>query len=230
MSFVTIGVTVGSALYASHKAKSANKAQQSGMDQAIEQQGQTKDEALALYKPYVDAGTSSLQKMLGMTGQGGSTFDITQDPSYQFRMDQSNKALETSAASKGGLMSGGFANQALKRAGEFASTEYANIYQRLSGIATLGMNAAGASANVVTNYGANVSNLLTGKGQAQASMYTAQANIAKDMAGGIAGATGGGYGGMTGWGGGRRNPGNTGDFGSGAYGGRALWGDDPYGN
>lgn len=177
MTWVTVGVTVGSALFSNHKAKSANNAQQQALNQAIQVQGTTKDEALNLYKPYVDAGNSSLQKMLGMTGQGGTPFDITQDPSYQFRMDQSNKALESGAAAKGGLLSGGFANQALKRAGEFASTEYSNIYSRLSNIAALGMNATGASANVVTNYGANVSNLYTGKGQAQASMYVAQANI-----------------------------------------------------
>lgn len=55
---------------------------------------------------------------------------ITQDPSFQFRMDQGRKALESSAAGKGILRSGDTMKDLLAYGQNFASQEYGNIYNR----------------------------------------------------------------------------------------------------
>lgn len=88
-------------------------------------------------------------------------YDITVDPSYQFRKDEGMRALETSAAAKGGLLSGGFARSALRYAQDYASTEYSNIYNRLATIANKAQTVGNASsynqsiASLIADQGAN---------------------------------------------------------------------------
>jgi anti-sigma28 factor (negative regulator of flagellin synthesis) len=56
--------------------------------------------------------------------------DLTQDPSYQFRLGQGANALDMSAASKGMLMSGAQAKAITQYGQNFASQEYTNAYNR----------------------------------------------------------------------------------------------------
>jgi hypothetical protein len=61
---------------------------------------------------------------------GTEQFNFQADPGYGFRMSEGLKALERSAAARGGLMSGG-AGKALQRYGQdLASQEYGNAFQR----------------------------------------------------------------------------------------------------
>ena len=55
---------------------------------------------------------------------------ITDDPSYQFRLDEGLKALERSAAARGTLLTGGAAKAMQRYAQDVASTEYQNSYAR----------------------------------------------------------------------------------------------------
>jgi hypothetical protein len=60
----------------------------------------------------------------------GEQFNFQADPSYGFRLSEGLKALERSAAARGGLMSGG-TGKALQRYGQdMASQEYGNAFQR----------------------------------------------------------------------------------------------------
>lgn len=56
--------------------------------------------------------------------------DVLKDPGFQFRMDQGRKALESSAAGKGILRSGGTLKDLLSYGQNFASQEYGNVYDR----------------------------------------------------------------------------------------------------
>jgi hypothetical protein len=61
---------------------------------------------------------------------GTEQFNFEADPGYGFRLSEGLKALERSAAARGGLMSGG-AGKALQRYGQdLASQEYGNAFQR----------------------------------------------------------------------------------------------------
>jgi len=56
--------------------------------------------------------------------------DLYQDPSYKVRFAEGQRAVDTSAAAKGNLMTGGTLRALAKYGGEQASKEYANVYNR----------------------------------------------------------------------------------------------------
>lgn len=177
---------------ASNAAEDAVDAQVQAGREALDYQRESRDLALDIARPQLQSGNVALAQMLQMTGQpipealraslteAGITdipaFDITKDPGYQFRFNQSMDALETSAFARGGGMSGGFADYALRYAQDYASTEYSNIYGRLATVAGYGPVAANSSSNTALNYGANAGNIATNTGEARASGYVAQSN------------------------------------------------------
>lgn len=136
--------TVYSSSRSSSAASQAAETQSAASDRAAELQRQTAQEQLALQqrmyeegvarqKPWYEAGTNALSKLQGrmdtvptFTGK----VDLTQDPGYAFRLSEGQKALERSAAARGGLLSGA-AGKALTRFGqEYGSQEYQNAYNR----------------------------------------------------------------------------------------------------
>jgi len=76
-------------------------------------------------------------------GESGSEFGFLQkrfnnaefekDPGYQFRMDEGNKAVESGAAARNGLLSGAAMKAMQKYSQGFASNEYGNAYNRFTG-------------------------------------------------------------------------------------------------
>lgn len=56
--------------------------------------------------------------------------DLNADPGYQFRMDQGQKALENSAAVRGGVLSGAQLKAATRYGQDYGSQEYAAAYAR----------------------------------------------------------------------------------------------------
>jgi hypothetical protein len=126
------------------------------------------------------------------------------DPGYAFRMSEGMKALERSAAARGGLMSGATLKGIQRYGQDLASTEFTNAFNRyqaertgtlnpfqaLAGTAQSGANTLGSQAGQM---GANISNALgaygsaaqgniIGSGNAQASGYMGGANA---IAGGV---------------------------------------------
>lgn len=59
-----------------------------------------------------------------------SADSMLQEPGFQFRLDQGRKALESSAAGKGILRSGGTLKDILGYGQNFASQEYGNVWNR----------------------------------------------------------------------------------------------------
>jgi Sec-independent protein translocase protein TatA len=104
-----------------------------------------------------------------------SMADFTADPGYAFRLSEGQKALDRSAAARGGLISGG----ALKAAGRYgqdmASQEFTNAFNRyqtnrsnqlnplqsLMGAGQTSTNQLGAAGQ---NYASNVGNALINQG------------------------------------------------------------------
>jgi hypothetical protein len=64
--------------------------------------------------------------------------DVLKDPGYQFRLNQSQGALEHSASARGLTHSGGTLFDIMQNAGNLASQEYGNAYGRAAN--TWGMN------------------------------------------------------------------------------------------
>lgn len=116
-------------------ANKAAKAQEQQAREAMDLQRQTYGQQRADQSPYMDAGRSTLaQLMQQMTSGGFSTQmdpnQLANDPGFQFRMAQGQKALERSAAARGGLMGGGFAKGLARYSQGVASDEFNNAWNR----------------------------------------------------------------------------------------------------
>lgn len=137
---------IGSAVLGAAASSSAGRQQARAVESASNVQAQAQREALdfqrrmyeenvARQQPYYDIGVNALRQLPGRTGAMPAAFQyrpeqLTTDPGYQFRLSEGMRALERSAAARGGLMSGA-TGRALTRYGqEAASQEYSNAYNR----------------------------------------------------------------------------------------------------
>ncbi len=135
---------------------------------------------------------------LGYSGGLGLNVDVTQDPSYQFRLQEGQQALERSAAAKGTLLTGGTAKALARYGQDYASTEYGNVYNRAFGenqaaygrlfgeqqnragqllnLSQLGLGAAGQQANLGSAYAGQAGNLLGGQATNLSDLVTGAGN------------------------------------------------------
>lgn len=175
-----------SGLIGVNASNNAVEAQERSTQAVLDFARENRDKALQLNQPFYDASRTALDRMMGMTGMGGTPVDqnalLNADPSYQFRRDESMRALEGGAAARGGLLSGNFGKQALQLAGNYASQEYSNIYNRIAQIAGYGQGATANSQNALTNYASMAGDAAMSTGLANASAYTAQGNVLMDLA------------------------------------------------
>lgn len=172
----------------------ANQVLGTQYNQAIEALRQSFESQQNMANPYNQAGLSALSSL----ASGDFANNLSQDPGYQFRLEQGRKALEGSAAARGNLNSGATLKSLERYGQDYASNEYQNAYnrdyQRLSQIAGMGygannnlMSAAGNYgtnlASLLTGYGNAVSGNITGLGNANAAAQIAQANRTSNMIG-----------------------------------------------
>ncbi len=139
--------------------------------EALALQQRMYEEGVARQKPFYEAGVNALPGYLSGIGPNGELVrgftmaDYQADPGYGFRMSEGMKALERSAAARGGLMSGG-TGKALQRFGQdLASQEYQNAYNRFRDTQGLRRNAlagvvgyAPTAAGAMTTSGQNFAN------------------------------------------------------------------------
>lgn len=114
--------------------------------------------------------------LFGSLARNFSMQDFEQDPGYAFRQAEGMKALERSAAARGGLLSGS-AMKGVQRFGQdLASQEYQNAYNRYQSNQTNQFNRFASLAGV----GQTANNALAGAGQNYANAMTgiSQANAA----------------------------------------------------
>lgn len=151
------------------------------------------------------------QAFLDSQDYGGREYEgFETTPGYQFRVDEGQKAIERSAAARGGLNSGATL-KALERFGQnIASDEYTTYLNRLSSLAGTGQTQANAQASLGQNFATQFGNTLQRGSDARASSYreigkfAAQginntiSAIATFGTGGLGGLAGGALGGLGG--------------------------------
>ena len=118
---------------------------------------QTYGDALAYYDPYIEDGLAAQNALafesgIGERPQGYQGFQGS--GGYQFRLKEAQRALEASAAARGGLYSGATGQRLMDRTQEFASQEYDNYYNRLARMAGRGQDASALASGLVTDAGA----------------------------------------------------------------------------
>jgi hypothetical protein len=186
---------------------------------AADIQKQMFDKQIELQEPWRTAGQNALTRLTqgiesGQFGRvspfqfGAKEFEEMRDPGYAFRLAEGQKALERSAAARGGLISGGALKAAQRYGQEMGSQEFQNAYNRaltgynanqsantlaynqLAGISGTGQTSAQQIANQAGQYGANVGNLASATGASSANALLAQGNARASAYGGYGQAAG----------------------------------------
>ena len=215
---------VGGAVLGTVASGKASQAQQSAANRATDVAAQTADQQVALQReifekqtelqaPFREAGLAGQNRLMELLGIGGTAGapgygkyataefgadKFKTDPGYAFRMSEGMKALERSAAARGGLLSGATLKGTQRYGQDLASQEYQNAFNRyqaeragtlnpfqaLAGTAQSGANVLGQQAgqmgsnisNALGAYGSAAQGNIIGAGNAQASGYMGAAN------------------------------------------------------
>ena len=168
--------------YASKKSSSAAKTQAASADRASQIQQENFEQTRKDLMPYKQAGDTSLSQLMGqMTPDGyfNQTYtgqDIYSDPSYQFRLQQGQDAIQSSAAAQGGLLSGATLKALQNYGQESASQEYSNAYNRFNADQTNRYNRLSNLVGIGQNAAAQVGNAGAQTAQAVANNTMAGAN------------------------------------------------------
>ena len=173
---------------------------------AASQNLQEAQKARAAASPWTSSGTSAVGKITNLLGLGTLTqqgnnqgiywvdptdakgvqqramADFQTDPGYQFRMDEGQKALDRSAASRGLLRSGAQQKAITDYGQNVASAEYGNYFDRLLKVSGMGSESTSAANNTSAGLTSSAGNYLTQGGIARGSAY---ADGAKSLASGI---------------------------------------------
>lgn len=179
---------LGSAVLGAASSRSAGKAQERAAGRAADLQQQQFERQVELQEPWRQAGVNALRKLEAeseYTPFGMAQFQA--DPGYGFRFQQGQKALERSAAARGGLISGNTGG-ALQQYGQgLASQEYQNAFNRyqaerqarlgpLQSLAGVGQTATNALGQAGGAYTSGMGEALGAGAQARASGYMGAAN------------------------------------------------------
>lgn len=188
MPWMTAAAIVGSSLLSSRAAGRAADTQSAASDRAADLQYQQFREATALQEPWRQAGERALGKLEAISDYTPFSYNaFTADPGYAFRLAEGQKALERSAAARGGLMSGA-TGKALTRFGqEMGSQEYTNAFNRyqteraarlqpLQSLAGVGQTTAQQIGQAGQTMAGNVGEAIMGGANARASGYVGGAN------------------------------------------------------
>ena len=126
-----LGLAAGSTLGGARAAKSAGETQAAAADRAAELQRSQFEQTRADYAPWRAAGEQALNKLIPLSDyQKFGMAQVQQDPGYAFRLSEGQKALDRSAAARGGLISGGALKAAQRYGQEMGSQEYQNAFNR----------------------------------------------------------------------------------------------------
>jgi hypothetical protein len=189
MPWMIAAAVVGSSLIGSSASKKAASTQADAANRAADLQMQQFERQVELQEPWRQAGITALNKLTPLATEytpfGMEQFQ--QDPGYAFRMQEGMKALERSAAARGGLLSGGMLRGAQRYGQDLASQEYMNAFNRyqaernarlnpLQSLAGVGQTATNQLGQAGQAMASNVGQAMGAAAQARASGYVGGAN------------------------------------------------------
>lgn len=171
-------------------AESAAEAQAQSAQYAADVQREMFNKQVELQEPWRKAGVNALAQMeaerAGMPAAFTGQVNLSQDPGYAFRLSEGMKALERSAAARGGLLSGAQMKGIQRYGQDMASQEYANAYNRalteynarvnrestgynrLAALAGVGQTSTGQLSSAAGQLGSGLAGTYGQMGQAQA--------------------------------------------------------------
>lgn len=188
MPWIIPTIMVGSTLLQANQANKAAQTQSEASDKAIQLQERQYAENIARQKPFYEAGVNALPELVQASKY--TPFSMAQfqaDPGYGFRLSEGQKALERSAAARGGLISGGALKAAQRYGQEMGSQEYTNAFNRyqaerqarlgpLQSLTGMGQTTANTIGGAGQTMAGNVGEAYMGGANARASGYVGGAN------------------------------------------------------
>ena len=189
MAWMIAAAVVGSSLIGSSASKKAASTQADAANRAADLQMKQFERQVELQEPWRQAGITALNKLTPLATEytpfGMQQFQ--QDPGYAFRLQEGMKALERSAAARGGLLSGSMLKGAQRYGQDLASQEYMNAFNRyqaernarlnpLQSLAGVGQTATNQLGQAGQTMASNVGQALGAAAQARASGYVGGAN------------------------------------------------------
>ena len=109
------------------------------------------------YSGYVSSGQNA-QKMqadlMGLNGpqaQQAAQSMMQSNPAFAYQMEQMNKAVQQSAAARGGALGGNVLQELQRNAQGLAAQDWQNQYNNIGNISTTGLNAANAVSGLRSN-------------------------------------------------------------------------------
>jgi hypothetical protein len=187
MSAIATAIVATSYMGSKAAERGAN-AQADAMDRSSELQYRQYQEDVVRQKPFYDVGVNALPELVEASKYKPFGMDqFKADPGYAFRLSEGTKALERSAAARGGLLSGG-TGKALTRFGqEMGSQEYTNAFNRyqaerqarlapLQSLTGMGQSTGQQVSQAGQQMASNVGDAMGSSAAARASGYVGGAN------------------------------------------------------
>lgn len=178
----------GSTLVGAYGANKAAKAQLQGAREGAAAEREMFERQVELQAPFREAGVNALPELVAASRYDPFTLDkFQQSPGYQFRLREGLKALDRTAAARGGLLGGNQLRGITQFGQDLASQEYNDAFNRyqiernarlnpLQALAGVGQTSTSQLAGAAGQLGSNLSNLAVGAGNARASGYAGMAN------------------------------------------------------
>jgi len=180
--------TVGSALIGANASSRASKAQLQAQREGDAAQERMFNRQVELQEPFRQAGVNALPELIEAsryTPFGMEQFQA--DPGYGFRLKEGLRALENSAAARGGLLSGNAMRGITRFGQELGSQEFTNAFNRyqaeraarlnpLQSLTGMGQTSANTLTGAAGQYGQNLAQGAAARGNIRASGYINQAN------------------------------------------------------
>jgi hypothetical protein len=175
-------------------ANRAAKEQSKAMDRATAAEREMFERQVQLQEPFRQVGVNALPELVEAsryTPFGMEQFQA--DPGYGFRLKEGLRALENSAAQRGGLLSGNAMRGITRFGQELGSQEFGNAFNRyqaeraarlnpLQSLAGMGQSTAATLGGQAGQYGQQMAQGAAAMGNIRASGY---ANMANALTGGL---------------------------------------------
>lgn len=165
--------------------------QSGAAEQGIDVQNEQFQRILGLLGPSIEGGDLARQQQLGLLGllgpeaQQAAQAQFAESPGQQFIRERQQRALTRNQAAIGGLGGGNIRTALQEQAAGFAAQDFGNQFNRLGGLAGAGQQAATNIGQFGQASAANIGNLLTQRGQAQASGTLGRGEARAGLIGGL---------------------------------------------
>lgn len=178
MPWIIGAALVGSAAIGGAASSSASRAQAQAQREGTAAQERMFNRQVELQEPFRQVGVNALPELVAASRYEPFTMEKFQaDPGYAFRLKEGLRALESSAAARGGLLSGNQMRGVTQFGQELGSQEFTNAFNRYQAERAARLNPLQS----LTGMGQTTAQNLAGQagqfGQAQAANAAAMGNI-----------------------------------------------------